>query len=241
LRPETCIGASLVDAPSSQLTVAAKSRPIRVAQEPSLQAAEYTFTVTDRATGRERASAVATFAPPKNEMRDACLSEEGQRSSSSLNRITLNALVPARRPFAPETTTTDEPAEFPVQRQARADDILQARNMRGAGRDWSTNIIDEDGTTWIDPKYGSKSGALSGYSIVLVRGSRIYETFIRVGETEIDDVTGLLVTDDEVRLIGMDRGRKSRWLLVYSASGKPLAALALNAEQFAQLSDKPGK
>jgi hypothetical protein len=241
LRPEACIGASLLDAPSSQLSVAAKSRQIRVEQNPSLQAAEYTFTVTNRATGRVMASAVATFAPPKEKMRDACLSGEEQRSSSHQNRMTLDALVPERRPFAPETTTTKEPAEFPVQRKANADDILKSRAMRGAGRIWSTNIIDESGTTWIESNYSSKSGWLDGYNIVLMRGSRLYKTYIQVGETKIDDVTGLLVTHDEVRLVGMGRGRKFLWLFVYSASGSPLEALALNEEQFAQLSDRPAR
>jgi hypothetical protein len=113
--------------------------------------------------------------------------------------------------------------------------------MRGAGRIWSTNIIDESGTTWIESNYSSKSGWLDGYNIVLMRGSRLYKTYIQVGETKIDDVTGLLVTHDEVRLVGMGRGRKFLWLFVYSASGSPLEALALNEEQFAQLSDRPAR
>ena len=244
LRPDACIGASLLDSPSSQLSVTATSRPLGVKQASGLQAAEYTFTATDRATGHARASATATLVPGDGKMRDACLSGEAQRSSWHRNRITLDTLVPERRPFALEATTTEEPAEFPVQRQARAEDILQSRAMRGAGRVWSTNIIDEDGTTWTEHKYVSEtSGSFSlyGYYIVSLRGSRLYKTFIRVGETRIGYVTGLLATEDEVRLVGMDWHRKFRWLLVYSASAKPLAALALTDEQFAQLSDGPSK
>lgn len=128
-------------------------------------------------------------------MRDACLSGEAQRSSWYRNRITLDTLVPERRPFALEATTTEEPAEFPVQRQAREEDIHQSRAIRGAGKVWSTNIIDEAGTTWIEHKYASDaSGSFSlyGYYIVAVRDSRLYKTFIRVGETRIGNVTGLL-------------------------------------------------
>lgn len=247
LRPDTCIGISVLETQTSQFSISAIKHSLHPESEHEAAIDEYTFSARDGNTGFIVASSKATLWTGKDGKKgDSCVTDdERRRELHRSNLVTLDRIVPARRPLAPSIDTDDEPPDFPLQREASQRDIESSLSMHGVNRVWSTNIIDADATTWIETKYvttnASGSFLLHGYYLVSLRDAKLHRTFIRLGSMRVFNVTGLLVTQDEIRLIGMDSNRKARWLLIYTRDAKPKMALALDDKQFLQFGDQARK
>lgn len=153
----------------------------------------------------------------------------------------LVPIIPDERYAYVSPEIYDEPPSFDLQDQASPYDIREIVGIRGVLSKYDTTLISDDGLTWFEPKYSKEdvlgSFFLSGYYLVTLRDGKLRKTLVRLGDDNIKDFTGLLITPKSVRFVAMSPDRKKYWLLEYSNKGMPKKAFPLSESQLQSLRD----
>lgn len=232
LKPGKCVAVSVKDQPESALSISASARKVW-AKLPRASPDEFEFAITKRSTGTQVAHAKAILFGN----RDACNVKDNH--SNPLRGLTLDQLLPIVEHLAPTKITVDDPPMFLEQRDATEDDLLKTSSIRGVGRDWSTNNIDPEGLAWIENKYIATDhrGSFShdGYYLTVVTQDQIKRTLVTGGNVAVHDITGILIRESDIRVVGEDRERTRHWLLIFDRTGTPVSSLKLRLGQFNSL------